>query len=231
MATVVITETPTLQAPSVKMPSPSVAASTTESVTSGIGNITSRINLNDVLRYSLIILILAFLGFNLFSYLGKITEETAGFLQPILSFFGYGATAVIKQTTKVAATGTKGLVDVAAGTVTSGVDLLEKGIESRGKGKGQGQLRNKIDDTSDSTGIALDNAVSTQSQSQSSSDPIPDDAGSRTQLSRANGKSGYCYIGEDRGFRSCIKVGEADMCMSGDIFPSQEICINPNLRE
>ena len=43
-------------------------------------------------------------------------------------------------------------------------------------------------------------------------------------------KSGYCYIGEDRGFRTCIEVGETDKCMSGDIFPNKEICINPNLR-
>lgn len=43
-------------------------------------------------------------------------------------------------------------------------------------------------------------------------------------------KTGFCYIGEDRGVRSCIDVGEGDVCMSGDIFPSQAICINPNLR-
>jgi hypothetical protein len=58
--------------------------------------------------------------------------------------------------------------------------------------------------------------------------PQPDDATSRTQRI---GKSGYCYIGEDRGFRSCIKVGEEDTCMSGDIFPTQAICINPRLRQ
>jgi hypothetical protein len=58
--------------------------------------------------------------------------------------------------------------------------------------------------------------------------PEPDDATSVTQRS---GKSGYCYIGEDRGFRSCIRVGENDTCMSGDIFPTQAICINPSLRE
>ena len=61
--------------------------------------------------------------------------------------------------------------------------------------------------------------------------PEPDDAGSRTQSNRASGKSGYCYIGEDRGFRSCISVGENDTCMSGDIFPTEAICINPNLRK
>ena len=44
------------------------------------------------------------------------------------------------------------------------------------------------------------------------------------------GKSGWCFVGEDRGFRSCALVNEDDKCMSGDIFPSQELCINPNLR-
>jgi hypothetical protein len=58
--------------------------------------------------------------------------------------------------------------------------------------------------------------------------PQPDDATSRTQRT---GKSGYCYIGEDRGFRSCIRVGEQDTCMSGDIFPTHAICVNPRLRK
>ena len=44
------------------------------------------------------------------------------------------------------------------------------------------------------------------------------------------GKSGWCYIGMDRGFRTCGEVGVNDTCMSGDIFPSQEICMNPRLR-
>ncbi len=40
----------------------------------------------------------------------------------------------------------------------------------------------------------------------------------------------FCYIGEDRGYRSCIELNSGDTCMSGDIFPSMDICINPNLR-
>lgn len=43
-------------------------------------------------------------------------------------------------------------------------------------------------------------------------------------------KSGFCYIGEDRGFRSCIEVGESTKCMSGEIFPTREVCVNPSLR-
>jgi hypothetical protein len=43
-------------------------------------------------------------------------------------------------------------------------------------------------------------------------------------------KKGYCYIGTDRGIRSCIDVAPGDKCMSGQIFPRRDICVNPNLR-
>jgi hypothetical protein len=58
-----------------------------------------------------------------------------------------------------------------------------------------------------------------------------DDSMSNIQQSKSTSKSGWCFIGEDRGFRSCIQVNENEKCMSGDIFPSQDICINPNLRQ
>lgn len=45
-----------------------------------------------------------------------------------------------------------------------------------------------------------------------------------------NNKSGWCYIGTYSGYRSCSRVGEADKCMSGDIFPTHDVCVNPNLR-
>ena len=61
--------------------------------------------------------------------------------------------------------------------------------------------------------------------------PKPDKTGSRTQLTQNNTKSGYCYIGEDRGFRSCIRVGPNDKCISNDIYPTKAICINPKLRQ
>tara|TARA_X000000950_G_scaffold146801_1_gene181252 strand:- start:1778 stop:2341 length:564 start_codon:yes stop_codon:yes gene_type:complete len=40
----------------------------------------------------------------------------------------------------------------------------------------------------------------------------------------------WCYIGKDRTYRSCVKINQGDTCMSGEIFPSKDICINPNLR-
>ena len=191
------------------------------SVVQKTGEVAEEMPWGMIVRYALIIIILAFLGFNLFTYLGKVTGGVADVFKPILGALGIGAGETIKQTVSVSAEGTKGVVDVAAGTVGSGIDLLEQGLTGNAQ-------RNKIDDASAGTGVALDAAVANAGNSD---DPVPDDAGSRTQSSKASGKAGYCYIGEDRGFRSCIKVNQADMCMSGDIFPSRDICVNPSLRE
>lgn len=43
-------------------------------------------------------------------------------------------------------------------------------------------------------------------------------------------KEGWCFIGENNGARICGEVGINDKCMSGEIFPSREICVNPNIR-
>jgi len=38
-------------------------------------------------------------------------------------------------------------------------------------------------------------------------------------------------IMEVNGKRIVVKVTEDDKCMSGEIFPSKDICINPSLRQ
>jgi hypothetical protein len=43
-------------------------------------------------------------------------------------------------------------------------------------------------------------------------------------------EKGFCYIGTDRGIRSCINVKPGDKCMSGHIFPRRDVCVNPTLR-
>jgi hypothetical protein len=73
----------------------------------------------------------------------------------------------------------------------------------------------------DSLERALSNA------SQSSKDPEPYSSKSTIQTT---GKSGWCFIGEDQGIRTCAEIGVNDGCMSGDVFPNQAICMNPNLR-
>jgi hypothetical protein len=44
------------------------------------------------------------------------------------------------------------------------------------------------------------------------------------------GTAGWCYVGQQRGLRSCIKVGDNDYCESGSVFPTEAVCVNPSLR-
>jgi hypothetical protein len=43
-------------------------------------------------------------------------------------------------------------------------------------------------------------------------------------------EDGYCYIGYDNGQRECIASYAGETCMSGEIFPSLDICINPKVK-
>lgn len=179
-------------------------------------------------KYIIIFLILAFLGFNLLTYVGKfskfaghVVDKLLDAFRPILAYFGYGIGEVAKTTIDLTAKGSTKAIDLTADTLTGGIDVLQSGLKKGGRRldrdigqakQGQGQGKGKR-----------------QGQRQMQY-PLPDDAGSTTQASKGTRKAGFCYIGEDRGFRSCISVGEGDECMSGDIFPTRDMCINPNLR-
>jgi hypothetical protein len=53
--------------------------------------------------------------------------------------------------------------------------------------------------------------------------PVPDESSSSIQ------KAGYCYIGEWKGVRSCLKVDENTPCES-QVYSTEELCVNPTLR-
>lgn len=131
-----------------------------------------------------------------------------------------------KYDTKVVPTTTSKNENTLSATVSTSFDnavnLMENSI-----GKANVKF-NRIDDPNTTTQKAIQTAL--QSQPKKQTTPSADEAGSSTQQLQSR-KSGYCYIGEDRGFRSCTQVGEGDTCMSGNIFPTNAICINPNLRE
>ena len=184
-----------------------------------------------MVRGALVLLLLALIGFNVFTYLDDITawfSETFGApFRSVARFLGYAAIDTAHTTVDVTAQGTKSAVDIAAGAATSGIDVLQQTIDQKGSDQDQDQAQSqgqKGQSQDMSSNAGLQRALSHAKKQP----PQPDDATSRTQRT---GKSGYCYIGEDRGFRSCIKVGEEDTCMSGDIFPTHAICINPRLRK
>ena len=58
---------------------------------------------------------------------------------------------------------------------------------------------------------------------------LQDDITTTSSIQKRN-KPAYCYVGSDRGYRSCVEVDPNDECMSKKIFPTREVCINPTLR-
>jgi len=205
----------------------------------------------------IIILILALLGINIFSYLAKGTQVTATLFEeifgPIFRFFGYSTLSTTKQTVETTATGTKAGVDIVAGAATGAIDTIQQTAQNGGQMSSpiatsgtsigisttsvpQGQIAisslpvqqqiqhggaNVEKFQQDSLAKALENAK------QTTHEVAPDDSRSSIQTT---GKSGWCYIGEEQGIRTCAEIGVNDVCMSGDVFPNQAICMNPNLR-
>tara|TARA_Y100000748_G_C15453624_1_gene471956 strand:- start:47 stop:565 length:519 start_codon:yes stop_codon:yes gene_type:complete len=51
-----------------------------------------------------------------------------------------------------------------------------------------------------------------------------DNAGN--SMIQKRGKTSYCYVGTDKGFRSCIEMGAENKCQSGQIFNSESACRN-----
>ena len=208
-----------------------------------------------ILSWFIIILLLAFLGFNIFSYLAYGTQELADFFGPltrnVLGMFAF----LTGKTVEVAAEGTKNVINATAYGSTAIIDTSAEVIDS-GLDKVQDVARNiqesvtsttnfkikPIDITADLNANAADimsnntlnKALNTSAQTRQIQhgsgeyDYAADE--SQSTIQTGGGKSGWCFIGEDRGFRSCAEVGPNDQCMSGDIFPTMDICVNPNLR-
>ena len=202
---------------------------TTDSNTSffdGIKNISAT-------TWIIIILILSFLGFNIFIYLAKGTQDITNFFGPLLQkVFGYTA-SVTGQVVDVSAEGAKGVVNTSANIATTGLSSIQNVAESVSPQSSSTSLKSQsVQNTTQPPDLldknTLNKALNSSQVKTQGEDYQASEATSSVHLS--NGKSGWCYIGEEKGFRTCAQVEDSDMCMSGDIFPSQEICINPSLR-
>ena len=177
----------------------------------------------DWVKIALVIAVLALLGINVFTYLSQITEwfrKTfgplfAGTVGTVASVAGDTA----KQTIQTAAAGTQGVIGEVSKGAESGITELQNVLG------GKGMIRNNID------GKGLQTSLS-QTESQFVIDQDMDDASTDflSRKTKGHGNAGYCYIGEDRGVRSCMYVGNGDRCMSGMIYPTMDVCVNPNLR-
>jgi hypothetical protein len=165
-------------------------------------SVTSYFTFTNILIF---LLVLSLLGFNIYAYLAKGTMTFLEFFQyTVARIFG-----LFSQTVSVSAEGASASLEVA----DVGLENIKKSVELPGdEVEGEKEL---LQEKEDSEVNPLTNKRET---------------GEDYEANEAMSKVGWCFVGEDRGYRSCAEVGAADKCMSGDIFPSKEICVNPSLR-
>jgi len=164
----------------------------------------------------LIIILLTFLGVNVFLYLAQGSEFIASLLNPLLG----ASLGVAGETVDVAAEGGKSAVDI-VGSIAK-IGLLETQTVAK-KAKKYNELSSaKLDfglpDIPDNN--TLNRNINTKRKKE-------ENVGSY----EGNDSSGqWCYVGEYNGIRNCRQLEKGDVCMSGNIFPNRDICINPTLR-
>lgn len=196
----------------------------------------------------ILILILALLGINVFTYLAQGTQQLAQSTEqlnsmfgsafgPLLKSLGYNVLETTKQTVETANEGVKGVSDAVADTTTKVINKVEnKALSSsssssyvpntssssiQGVGSGLGTVvgSGAVDE------FQQDSLEKALSDASSASTNVPEPSGSMV-----TGKSGWCFIGQDKLSRYCSEVGVNDACMSGNIYPTQDVCVNPSLR-
>lgn len=206
----------------------SIPATTTTPTSGGLFGWFKNIS---VTTWFIIILIFAFLGFNIFAYLAKGTQDIANIFGPIFEkLFGVTLLATSKAI-DVTAEGAKAVVNTTAGAIDTGLTAVQNITptpNSNTTNLSSQSVQSTIPQPDVMANNSLNKALNTNQTQQQGQDYQANEAPSSVHLS--GGKGGWCYIGEDRGFRSCAEVSGADQCMSGEIFPSKDLCIHPNLR-
>jgi hypothetical protein len=214
--------------------------------------------LKSIFFWIFIILLLAFLGFNIFKYLAQGTDIVTALLSPIayvitmvsgdtakttLEHTSQGAQTIATESSNFLQILLKLITDFFNGSVSfittgsiSGINYLQSTIkqdkitstnenantketkeenedeEEEGVLKNERKIENRLQDVSNS----IKNSIAKKE------DKIPEPSSSE--------QHGYCYVGKQNNVRHCAKVSSKSKCMSGDIFPTMDLCVNPKLR-
>ena len=189
---------------------------------------------NSLFKALAIIVILMLLGINIFYYLGDAVDFTADILNPIYSLFGYETSDVVKQTVKTSAKGATTAVDLTADTAKTAIKFTENVVDDTLPSNNTTMAQSKRGTNSNTVNVSetkLNSRPSVSRDYVKASNEDDETLVIDSVTPNNSGSLGYCYIGEDRGHRSCAEVDDNSLCMSGEVFPSRNICVNPNLRD
>lgn len=169
---------------------------------------------NVLIGILLVILILSLLGINIFTIFGNSLQNFIDIFSPIISKtlaeLGYASGNIITQSSDILADTSKTGIDILNDTVNSVGDLLLKA-------------------SSKNPNARLDKYIN-QPPTEPPRSPDPNSTSSPIQ-SGGSSKSNWCLVGEYNGTRGCISVTDQDKCLSGQVFPSQQQCLNPNFTQ
>jgi hypothetical protein len=227
-----------------------------------------------ILFWLAIILLLAFLGFNIFKYLAQGTDIITSLLSPFTYTIAYLTGETAKTTLKHTSQGTQTIVGESSSflqiflkfvtdlfnntltfittNTTSAIDYLQSNIkkdkiidvkpEKQINGLNNTQETtttntntntNTNDDEDDSTILNEERKIENRVQNVSNDIKkliVQKEQKEPQPLQSDTQQNGYCYIGKINNARYCAKVSGKNNCLSGDIFPTMEVCVNPNLK-
>jgi len=214
--------------------------------------------LKSIFFWSFIILLLAFLGFNIFKYLAQGTDIVTALLSPIayivtmvsgdtakttLEHTSQGAQTIATESSNFLQILLKLITDFFNGSVNfittgsiSGINYLQSTIKQdkitlTNENANTKETKEENEDDEEEGVLKNERKIENRSQDVSNSiknlivkkeDKIPEPSSSE--------QHGYCYIGKQNNVRHCAKVSSKSKCMSGDIFPTMDLCVNPKIR-
>lgn len=181
---------------------------------------------NMVIVVLTVLLVLSFLGINLLASMGNILQTISNVFGPLftqlLSVFGYTAGTVIDKSTDVVTDVAKSGIDLAGDTIQSAAELLKAASRGHVNPDAVNQLDNSFKHGNNSK---LDSAINNSKPGLNQ--PVPDASVDPIQKPITAGKVNWCLVGEYQGKRGCIEVDDDSKCMSGQVFPTQNMCLNP----
>lgn len=134
----------------------------------------------------------------------------------LLILLGVNIVAILAHTTAFASSAAAATVRDLTAKFVNLIGLTTTGAVATAKG-----LDQEIESSLNAVGGAATAAGSI-------TPPKPDSAmDSKVQC---RGKKGWCFVGEQDGYRSCLEVGANNYCQSGNVYPTRDVCINPSLR-
>jgi len=209
-----------------------------------------------IILFLVVILVLSVLGINIFIILGYLIQYIVYLLQPLFSLFGYASGNIINTTSELAADVSHFGIDVADGTAHDVGNLFLASVDKQQIPSLPPAVKTYPGSILDAIGKTLSIHPTPQAKSEptivyvptpapaihvpspntiyaqhppSMKIPSADTADSPVQNPISTNKSQWCLAGEYQQRNGCVEVDNANKCMSGQLFPTQQMCLNPTL--